>query len=625
MNRSNKAKKGMAKGMPSAVVLSILIHVALFLLAGMLVVFTVVKKEDRKFEPPKAVERPQMKLKKPKVKVKKTSKPKPTTRIVTKMDRASMPEIQLPEMSGMGDGLAGGVVGFDLALDLGEVSIFGAGQTIGNDFVGTFYDLKRNRSGKPTPMDPEMYLEAIRKFVKDDWKATRLSRYYQSPKKLYTTTFAIPPVLSIMAPEAFGEKDTDGWLWAAHYKGELVYPEDIRFRFWGMGDDVMLVRVNGEVVLISCWPGGWTEGYLTQVWQSSSPDSHKYPLGINRSVVGDWIDLKAGVPLPMEVLIGELPGGVFQAMLCVEVESETYPKNPFRNGPKLPIFKTEEPSQDLMDAIHGDLDPGDASVTNGPVFRDYAFTPQVASTADAAPPVSAVEESPFRTWNSKGGKSIEAEYLTVLAGNAVLKNAKGKQIKIPVDQLSEGDQLFLTLANPPRFDIEFLKKSRQVTPPKQSPFMSGDRRPYRAFDSTFGVKVKQMSTGGYDQRLTVEYFAIGEEVDGDNYKLLGRGVDSFIPGAENQKSLEFSGDKVRATQFAISNSAPMRGIKYGGFLITVTDERGKIVQYKTPYKWLFKNLEDLKNIPVGKYFDKECNLVGPPRPGSGNRAGWSWL
>ena len=82
--------------MPSAVLLSILIHVALFLLAGMLVVFTVVKKEEKTFVPPKAVERPKMKLRKPKVRIKKSSRPKPTTRIVSKVNRANMPDIQLP-------------------------------------------------------------------------------------------------------------------------------------------------------------------------------------------------------------------------------------------------------------------------------------------------------------------------------------------------------------------------------------------------------------------------------------------------------------------------------------------------------------------------------------------------
>ncbi|RKX41650.1 MAG: hypothetical protein DRP64_11145, partial [Verrucomicrobia bacterium] len=86
MKRQAKKTQKISKGMPSAVVLSILIHAALFLLAGMLVVFTVVKKEEKRFDPPKAVERPKMKLKKPKVKIKKTSRPKPTTRIVTKMN-----------------------------------------------------------------------------------------------------------------------------------------------------------------------------------------------------------------------------------------------------------------------------------------------------------------------------------------------------------------------------------------------------------------------------------------------------------------------------------------------------------------------------------------------------------
>ena len=167
MKRASKKEREITKGMPSAVVLSILIHAALFLLAGMFVVFTVVKKEEQKFVPPKAVERPKMKLRKPKVKVKKSSKPKPTTRIVTKVKRASMPDIQLPEMSGMTAGLAGGIGGFDLMPDLGEVTVFGGGQSIGNDFVGTFYDFKRDRSGRPIPMVAEtQFADVLAEFVK---------------------------------------------------------------------------------------------------------------------------------------------------------------------------------------------------------------------------------------------------------------------------------------------------------------------------------------------------------------------------------------------------------------------------------------------------------------------------
>ncbi|MEN8254875.1 MAG: hypothetical protein ABFR33_05335, partial [Verrucomicrobiota bacterium] len=63
MKRLFQKKQKLVKGMPSAVLLSIAIHAALFFLAGALVVFTVVKKKEIEFEPPKAVERPKMKLK----------------------------------------------------------------------------------------------------------------------------------------------------------------------------------------------------------------------------------------------------------------------------------------------------------------------------------------------------------------------------------------------------------------------------------------------------------------------------------------------------------------------------------------------------------------------------------
>ena len=90
--KSKEAQAGkITKGGTSGFVISLVIHAALFLLAGLLVVFTVQQKEEKKFVPPAPVERPKMQLKKPKVKVKKTTKPKTTQRIVTKMKSASMP------------------------------------------------------------------------------------------------------------------------------------------------------------------------------------------------------------------------------------------------------------------------------------------------------------------------------------------------------------------------------------------------------------------------------------------------------------------------------------------------------------------------------------------------------
>ena len=635
MKRGFKKKQKMGKGMSSAVVLSILIHVGLFLVAGMLVVFTVVKTEEKKFEPPKAIERPKMKLKKPKVKVKKSSKPKPTQRIVTKMNRASMPDIQLPEMSSMGEGLDAGLGGFDMMPDFGEVSVFGSGQSIGNDFIGTFYDFTRARNGRKHTMDPGKFITELRRFVKSGWNPSSLARYYRSSSKRYTAAFAFPPTLSSNAAEAFGEPPDDERTYycvALHYKGQLVHPEDIRFRFWGLGSEALVVRVDGKTVLNAAYPRNGAEfdtAVLTPRWQTRSADSRKYWMGVNLSVVGDWITLKAGEPLEMEVLCADVIGTIFQSVLCVEVEGEEYERSSDRGGPILPIFKTSPVSIDLMEAIHADLNPGDACVTNGPVFCDFVVQERAEpyyDTSDIPPPKPELhEKSDYqepRTWTLLDGRTLDAGFVTVFGGKAVLKSGKRKQLKIPVGQFSPEDRLHMDLADPPEFLINFSKTSEFVPPPKPSPVQHG-MRPLRRSDYIFGAELKQRSAGAYPHELHVEYFAVGEEIDGDNYILFDRQSSTFIPSKENGGCHSFySIEPIRLTATAMRSASPMRGTKYGGFLITITDECGKIIQYKTSSKWLFENLENLKKLPVGKHFDKRCIRVGPPRPTQADRPSW---
>ena len=619
MKQNSRKNQKVTKGMPSAVVLSILIHAALFLLAGMLVVFTVVKKEEKKFVPPKAVERPKMKLKKPKVKVKKTSKPKPTTRIVTKVNRANMPDMQLPEMSGMGEGLGGGIGGFDMMPDLGDVTIFGSGQSIGNDFVGTFYDFKRDRSGRSIPMDPYSYLAVVTKFVRGGWKTSQLARYYQSPKKLYATSFMVPWLRSSVAPVAFGEYDTGGWCWAAHYKGLLVYPEDLTFRFWGNGDDLLMVRVDGEMVLAANWYGSdrWPMGNVANSWQSDSADSAKYFLGNNVARVGDWITLEAGVPLDMEVLLGEVPGGGFCSMLTVEVKGVEYEHNR-QNGPILPMFKTSEPSHDLLDQIYEWLVEGEASLTNGPVFRDYTLRSRgdqevaaIEEPSEVLEEKMAPDDSGIRIWRNLKGKEFEAEFISVIGDKVVLKSAKGKQKKIPLVHLSPEDLAYIDLANPPDLDITFTKQSSQASSPPTSPFLV--EHPTKLIEYTFGTKIRQTSSGTYNHELRVEFFSIGQQyLDDHKFYLLDRQSSTFVPTQENKRSHRFYGEPVGLVSYNLG--LELRGKKYSDYLVVVTDERGEIIQHSASSNWLFRNFENLKEIPVGVYLDKTCTRVFPTGP-----------
>lgn len=370
MGRTNKQRFGLIRGMSSALVMSIAIHAAAFAFAAGFVVFKIVSRKEVEFVPPPAVERPKMKLRKPKVKVKK-SNPRPTSRITVKTQRVNMPDLQLPEMSGGGDGFLDVGSDFDMMAGIDEITVFGSGQSIGCDFVGTFYDFKRDRTGRPNGIDPETFTDRVAEFIRTGWRTSTFSRYYRSPKKLYTTSFMVPPVSSSIAPSCFGEERTVGYCWLAHYTGKIVHKDGITFRFWGQGDDILTVTVDKKVVLAANWPSDDHLGTLVcPQWRSTAKNNRRFPMGNNASAIGDWITLEPGVAKDMEVVLGEIPGGQFCAMLCVEVQGEEYPLNS-RGGPILPAFKTSPLSQDLIDTIYVDLVEGEASLTNGPVFRDF--------------------------------------------------------------------------------------------------------------------------------------------------------------------------------------------------------------------------------------------------------------
>lgn len=363
-----RKKQNLTKGIPSALVLSILIHAALFLLAGMLVVFSVVNKKEQVFVPPKPVDRPKMKLKKPKVKVRKSAKPKSSQRIVTNVKRASMPDIQLPEMSGMGDGVGTGMGGgFEIMPDLGEITLLGSRMSAGNDLMGVYYDTKRDRNGRGISCGVEEYRNVAHRFIKSGWRPSILSRYYQAPHELYTTSVIIPETKSSIAPLAFSDEEGVGALWLIHYKGELVHQEGITFRFYAAANEFMFVRVDGEIVVGSS--ASLEEEIIGEFWQSNSLDTGTWMWGRTAAQIGDWITLEPGVPLKIEILLGD-NGNSAGFILAVEVEDEKYERSS-QGAPILPAFKTDDLTRDHLDVIYKELPENLVCLTNGPVFRDF--------------------------------------------------------------------------------------------------------------------------------------------------------------------------------------------------------------------------------------------------------------
>ena len=140
-----------------------------------------------------------------------------------------------------------------------------------------------------------------------------------------------------------------------------------------------------------------------------------------------------------------------------------------------------------------------------------------------------------------------------------------------------------------------------------------------AFYYNFSVEIEQTSLGDYDHELHVELFTIGAQIlDSKGYVLLDRQTGSFTLNKENERSFRLKGKKdveLFNSKLGSSESGYYNmGLKYSSYLVVVTDSRGKIIAHEAPKKWLFENLERLRELSVGNFFDNTCTRIGPARP-----------
>ena len=342
-----KIRRAYSRSNGSSLLLSIGIHAVIILVGGYLVVSQVV--EERKISFGGGDRRPQAEVQH-KVKAKpraatapNTSKRITTTSSVAKVSLPDMPNVQLnvgPTIAAsMGSGgfgavgnLGGGSMPQGKGSALSKITFFGLrGGAENNGLIGTFYDLKQTPQRKPTKMasSPDEkgvqygnkqnaeYVEVLRRFCVN-WNPVFLDGFFKAPQKLCTTQIFIPNMSADEAPKAFGvEKECEGRRWLVHYKGEVVPPKSGRFRFRGRGDDVLMVRWDEQTVLDANWPG-LRPAIHPKINTAPEPEWNQF-------VGGKWIEMKKGIPVKVEVLIGEHPGGLFRVFLCLEEEKVSYP------------------------------------------------------------------------------------------------------------------------------------------------------------------------------------------------------------------------------------------------------------------------------------------------------------
>jgi hypothetical protein len=217
-----------------------------------------------------------------------------------------------------------------------DASIFGEKAQSGAALMGVLYDLKQTQDHQPTGMDPEKYNFVLDDYLSNGWNESVLDAYYQVSQPLYTTQIFVPNMSANAAPRAFGAEQTvKPRLWVIHYKGQVSAPETGTYRFWGAADDALDVAVNGQTVLVGNRPDTRTP-HMSALWKSTARKGAQ--AADDPLTAGSWMNLQAGEIIDLDVIIGERPGGQFNAFLMIEKQGATYPLD--RTGhPILPIFQ----------------------------------------------------------------------------------------------------------------------------------------------------------------------------------------------------------------------------------------------------------------------------------------------
>ena len=238
--------------------------------------------------------------------------------------------------------------GWGEGLDFGIGAITGGGGGFGSSnsnsggLKGHIYDLKQTPKGKPLAYSPASFVVSARSLIENQFDDAAFKDYFKAPKPLYLTHLAVPMAPAEEGPAFFNaEKEIQPRGWIAHYRGTVVVPKTGTYRFSGGGDDFVHVMINGKTVF----------NYY-QTLESLDPKSNGYapeqPSTRRRAPFtranwwiryGDWVDLKAGQQIQLDIAVGETPGGQVGFLLQLEQKGVKYEM--FNDGnPILPLFTT---------------------------------------------------------------------------------------------------------------------------------------------------------------------------------------------------------------------------------------------------------------------------------------------
>lgn len=190
--------------------------------------------------------------------------------------------------------------------------------------TGTLY-LMPSEQYKTNQEEVDGFKKWLKSVAASGWSDSSFHDLPKSPKQLFSTQILIPRIVALEAPKAFGvNKQKSLVRFFIRYRGKVSPPRTGRWRFVGYGDDILVVRLGGKVVLESSAPWGKRGQPGLTGWTPTK--FYNYGPKLNYAV-GEWIQLNSSGSYDLEISMSEEPReGHTSAILLVEEEGATYEK-----------------------------------------------------------------------------------------------------------------------------------------------------------------------------------------------------------------------------------------------------------------------------------------------------------
>ncbi|MEN8255965.1 MAG: SHD1 domain-containing protein [Verrucomicrobiota bacterium] len=221
-----------------------------------------------------------------------------------------------------------------------------------------------------------------------------------------------------------------------------------------------------------------------------------------------------------------------------------------------------------------------------------------------------VSGAEMRTWTSKTGDTIEAEFKSMFGSSkVVLKTSGGKTLKIPIDGLCAKDQEYLAAVVPPKIDIEV-----DVDKNQNNEFSATGYKRKRETIKCSAI-VKKTSKAPCSRDFKAYLYVFAEQINGDIHWLISC-ADQSLSFKDDKKTFSFKSPPA-SVEWQDMTFADNRGFKYKGYIAVVEDSDGNVVAMESTRDLYEKNWGKIKGAPKGTKFDRQLDAVG------GSHNSWS--